>query len=322
MKSPIAAVLASACLALPLTAAAQTYPAKPIRLMIPVSPGPGVDQVGRVVGSKMAEDLGQPLVVDNRPGANGVIGTDHVVRSAPDGYNILLATPSMVITVVYLMKQIPYDPIKDLAPISAAVEPVTTLVVNPSVPAKNVRELIDWVKQNPGKVSYGSAGVGSVFHMVGEMFKSAAGVDITHVPYKSVPPAVAAVMAGEVQIAYSAASNVLPHHRAGKLRILGVLERERFPGQADIPAVGESVPGFEKPASWFGFFAPAGTPRPIIQRLNGSIVKALNSPDVRKPLEAQAFTIIGNSPEQFAAMVKSGLDVYARAVKIAGLKPE
>jgi tripartite-type tricarboxylate transporter receptor subunit TctC len=309
-------------LALPLAAAAQSFPSKPIRLMVPVSPGPGVDQVGRVLGQKMAEDLGQPIVVENRAGANGVVGTEQVVRSAPDGYNILLATPSMVITIVYLMKQVPYDPIRDLTPITAAVEPVTTLIVNPNVPAKNVKELIAWVKQNPGKVSYGSSGVGSVFHMVGELFNTAAGLDITHVPYKSVPPAVSAVVAGEIQMTYSAAVQTLPQHRAGKVRILGVLEKDRFPGLPDIPTVGESLQGFEKPASWFGYFGPANMPRPIVQRLNTSVVKALNDADIRKQFQDQALFIIGNTPEQFAAMVKTGLGVYEKAVKIAKLKPE
>jgi tripartite-type tricarboxylate transporter receptor subunit TctC len=311
--------------ALPLAASAQSlqsFPSKPIRLMIPVSPGPGVDQVGRVLGEKMAADLGQPIVVENRAGANGVVGTEQVVRSAPDGYNILLATPSMVITIVYLMKTIPYDPIKDLTPISAAVEPVTTLIINPGVPAKNVKELVAWVKQNPGKVSYGSSGVGSVFHMVGELFNTAAGLDITHVPYKSVPPAVQAVVAGEIQMTYSAAVQTLPQHRAGKVRILGVLEKDRFPGLPDIPTVGESLQGFEKPASWFGYFGPANMPRPVVTRLNASVVKALNEPDVKKQFEQQALFIIGNTPEQFSQMVKQGLVTYEKAVKIAKLKAE
>ena len=322
MKKTLLALAAALPLAVPAQSWAQTFPSKPIRLQIPVSPGPGVDQVGRVLGEKMAVDLGQPIVVENRAGANGVVGTEQVVRSAPDGYNILLATPSMVITIVYLMKQIPYDPIKDLTPISAAVEPVTTLIVNPGVPAKNVKELVAWVKQNPGKVSYGSSGVGSVFHMVGELFNTSAGLDITHVPYKSVPPAVQAVVAGEIQMTYSAAVQTLPQHRAGKVRILGVLEKDRFPGLPDIPTVGESLPGFEKPASWFGYFGPASMPRPVVTRLNASVVKALNEPDVKKQFEQQALFIIGNSPEQFAQMVKQGLTTYEKAVKIAKLKPE
>ena len=163
-------MLVLACALLPLGADAQTFPSMPIRLIVPTAPGPGVDLVGRQIRQKLAEDLGQAVVVENRPGASGIIGAEQVVRSPGDGHTILLATPSMVVTVVYLMKSLPFDPVKDLAPITAAVEPATAIVVNPSVPANNVKELIDWVKRNPGKVSYGSAGVGSVFHMVGELF--------------------------------------------------------------------------------------------------------------------------------------------------------
>lgn len=315
-------VLASACALLPLAGAAQTYPAKPIRVIVPTAPGPGVDQVARVLGPGMSENLGQPIVVENRAGANGILGTEQVVRSPADGYTIVLATPSMVITAVFLIKNLPYDPAKDLAPISAAVEPATSIIVHPSVPANNVREFVDWAKRNPGKVSYGSAGIGSVFHMVGELFNQAAGIEMTHVPYRSAPPSVAAVVAGEIQVAYSAMSTTLPQHRAGKVRILAVLEGGRFARLPDIPTVGESLPGFEKPASWFGFFAPSATPQPVIRRLNGAIVKALNAPDVRSKFEDSALTVIGNTPEQFSAMMKNGFQVYSKAIKAAGLKPE
>lgn len=315
-------MLVLACVLQPLGADAQTFPNRPIRLIVPTAPGPGVDLVGRQIGQKLTEDLGQPVMVENRPGASGIIGAEHVVRSPADGHTILLATPSMVVTVVYLMKSLPFDPVKDLAPITAAVEPATAIVVNPSVAANNVKELIDWVKGNPGKVSYGSAGVGSVFHMVGELFNQAAGTDMTHVPYKSVPPSVAGVMAGEVQVTYSAMTSVLPHQRAGKLRILAVLERDRFPRLPDIPTVGETLSGFEKPPSWFGFFAPSATPQAVVRRLNAGIVKALNAPDLRNAFEEQALTVIGNTPEQFAAMIRSSFQVYEKAIKVARLKPE
>ena len=314
--------LALSGLALPGFAYAQSYPAKPIRLIVATAPGPGVDYVARTIAPKMQEDLGQPLVIENQAGANGIIGTNAVVRSAGDGYTLLMATPSMIVTAKFLVKELPYEPLRDLAPVSCAVEPFTSIIVNPSVPAQSVKELIDWVKKNPGKVSYGSAGVGSVFHMVGELFNLAAGTDMTHVPYKSVPPAVQAVMSGEVQVTYAAISNALPQARAGKVRVIGILEKSRYPGLANVPTVGETLPGFEKPPSWFGYLAPASTPEPVVRRLNAAIVKSLGVPDVRKPLEDAALNIIASTPEQFTAMIQSGFDVYSKAIKIAGLKPE
>ncbi|OGA05234.1 MAG: hypothetical protein A3H35_10345 [Betaproteobacteria bacterium RIFCSPLOWO2_02_FULL_62_17] len=301
---------------------AQAYPVKPIRVIVAVSPGPGVDYVARALGPRMQEDMGQALIFENQPGGNGVIGSAAVARAAPDGYTLLMATPSMIITAMLLTKGIPYDSLRDFAPVTAAVEPFTSLIVNPAVPVNNVRELVEWVKKNPGKVSYASSGIGSVFHMVGELFNSAAGTDIVHVPYKSVPPAVLAVVAGEVQLTYSAISNTLPQARAGKVRIIGILEKNRFPRMPDMPTVGETLAGFEKPPSWFGYLAPAGTPGPVVNRIQAAVVKALAAPEVRASFDDLALGVIGNAPAEFAAQIKSGFGVYARAIKIAGLKPE
>lgn len=301
---------------------AQAYPSKPIKVVVAVAPGPGVDYVARALGPKMVEELGQPLVFENQSGGNGVIGSAAVARAAPDGYTFLMATPSMIITAMMLTKGIPYDSLKDFAPVTAAVEPYTSLIVNPSVPANNVRELVEWVKKNPGKVSYASSGVGSVFHMVGELFNQAAGTDILHVPYKSVPPAVQAVVANEVPMTYAAVSNALPQVRGGKVKMLGILEKSRFARMPDLPTVGEGVPGFEKPPSWFGYLAPAGTSPAVLNRVQNAVVKAMATPEVRKSFDDLALGIIGNTPTEFAAQIKSGFDVYARAIKIAGLKPE
>lgn len=301
---------------------AQSYPVKPVRIIVAVSPGPGVDYVARALGPKMQEDMGQAIVIENQSGGNGIIGSAAVARANPDGYMVLMATPSMIITANLLTRDIPYNSLKDFAPITAAVEPFTSLIVHPSVPVSNVKELVDWVKKNPGKVSYASSGVGSVFHMVGELFNSAAGTEIVHVPYKSVPPAVMAVVAGEVQLTYAAVSNSLPQVRAGKARLLGILEKSRFPRMPDVATVGETLQGFEKPPSWFGYLAPAGTPAPVINRFQASVVKAMAAPDVRASFDDLALGIIGNTPAEFAAQIKSGFAVYARAIKIAGLKPE
>jgi tripartite-type tricarboxylate transporter receptor subunit TctC len=318
---PAVCVLA-ACVLAASGACAQSFPAKPIRLIVATAPGPGVDYVARTIAPKMQEDFGQPIVIENQAGGNGIIGTNAVVRSPADGYTMLMATPSMVITAKFLTRDLAYDPVKDLAPVSCAVEPFTSLIVNPSVPANTVKELIDWVKKNPGKVSYASSGVGSVFHMVGEMFNQAAGVEITHVPYKSVPPLVQAVMTNEVAMGYAAISNALPQARAGKVRVLAILEKTRYPGMPNLATVGETLPGFEKPPSWFGYLAPGATPPQLVRRLNAAIVKSVNTPEVRKTLEDSGLNIIASSPEQFADMIKSGFGVYEKAIKVAGLKPE
>ncbi len=321
-KSIIPGFAALAGMALCTGAMAQAFPLKPVRVIIAVSPGPGVDFVARSLGPRMQEDLGQPIVFENQAGGNGVIAAASVARAAPDGYTLVMVTPSAIVTAMLLTKNLPYDSNRDFAPVTAAVEPFTSLIVNPAVPAANVKELIEWTKKNPGKVSYASSGVGSVFHMVGELFNNAAGTDTLHVPYKSVPPAVQAVVAGEVQMAYAAISNALPQARAGKVRILAILERNRFPRLADVPTVGETLEGFEKPPSWFGYLAPAGTPAPIVNRIQASVARALAAPEVRKSFDDLALGIIGNTPAEFAAMIKAGFGVYARAIKTAGLKPE
>jgi tripartite-type tricarboxylate transporter receptor subunit TctC len=220
------------------------------------------------------------------------------------------------------VKDLPYDPVKDLAPVANAVEPFTSIIVHPSVPANNVKELIELARKSPGKLSYASSGVGSVFHMVGEMFNNAAGVDILHVPYKSVPPAVQAVMSNEVQMAYAAVSNSLPQARANKVRVIAILEKSRYPGMPNLPTVGETVSGFEKPPSWFGYLAAGNTPRPIVGRLNAAIVKSVNTPEVKKTLEDSGLNIIASTPEQFREQIQAGFAVYEKAIKLAKLKPE
>jgi tripartite-type tricarboxylate transporter receptor subunit TctC len=313
--------LALAALFAPLVAA-QSFPAKPVRIIVGTAPGPGVDYVARVIGPKMSEDLGQPLVFENQSGGNGIIGTSMVVRAPADGYTVLMATPSMIVTAKLLIKDLPYEPLRDLAAVSCAVDPLTSLIANPSFPPNNITELVDWAKKNPGKVSYGSSGMGSMFHMIGEMFNEVASVQMVHVPYRSVPPSVQAVVAGDIQVAYAAISNALPQARAGKVKILGILEKSRWPVLPEVPTVAESLPDFEKPPSWFGYLAPAATPQPVIRRLNAAIVKSLGSADVRKALQEQGLNIVGNTPEQFTDMIKVGFVIYAKAIKIAGLKPE
>jgi tripartite-type tricarboxylate transporter receptor subunit TctC len=300
---------------------AQAYPTKPIRLVIPFPPG-GVDITGRLLANKMGEFLGQPVVVENRGGANGLIGSEHVARSAPDGYTILLTTPSTHVTAVFLQKSIPYDPVKDFTPLCAVLEPVSLLIVNPSLPVNSVQELMAHARNNPGRLTYSSSGIGSVFHLTGEALKEAANVNILHVPYKGTGPALADVVAGRIDMGFNALSTLRPQINAGKVKVLAVAESRRYAGLPNVPTVGEGVPGFNKPSTWFGFFGPAGMPRAVVQRLNADMVKTANAPDLREKLDEGGFSVIAGTPEEFAAILEKGLEVYGKLVKSVGLKPE
>ncbi|OGA29509.1 MAG: hypothetical protein A3I01_14425 [Betaproteobacteria bacterium RIFCSPLOWO2_02_FULL_65_24] len=310
------------CAASPLPIFAQPYPARAVRMVVPYPPGGAPDLVTRLLAQRISVPLGQPVIVENRAGASSIIGTEYVARSAPDGYTLLLGTTTTHVTNVLLMRKVPYDPLKDFTPITAVLEPVTSLVVHPSVPANSVLELIAYAKRNAGKISYSSSGVGSVFHLAGESFNQVAGVSMVHVPYKGAVPALTDAVAGRIEVSYAALGNALPHVRAGKLRMLAVLEGARVATLPDVPTVRESLPGFEKPSGWYGFFGPAGLQQPVVARLNAEIVKVLQAPDVRSGLEANGQLVIASSPAELAELVKKTLDVFAKAVKAAGLKPE
>lgn len=316
-------VIAALMLMLPIFAArAQSFPSKPIRVIVPAAPGSTMDSLPRMLGVRLHEIFGQPMVVENRPGANNVIGSDFVAKSAPDGHTLVITTPSSHIVAVYLMKKLPYDPKTDFTPITAVADPLTVMAVHPSVAANTTAEFIALLRKNPGKYAYGSPGIGSVFHLMGELLTLTAGVNIIHVPYKGTAPAVADTVTGQVQFVFSAVNNVIPQMRAGKLRVLAVLTPQRFAGLPDIPSVAESLPGYERPSSWYGFFGPAGMPPAVTARLSSEIAKQVHAPDMKAKLESMGLAVIGNTPQEFSAMFLGGFAVYERVIKAAGIQPE
>jgi tripartite-type tricarboxylate transporter receptor subunit TctC len=303
-------------------ASAQTWPLRPITMVVPFPPGPGLDLLARLVGVKLGEALGQNIVVENRTGANGMIGANLVARAPPDGYTLLMSTASTHVTAVYLMKNLAYDPIKDFTPILAAVEPVTCLVVGSALPVNSVPELIAYAKAHPGELSYGSSGVGSVFHLMGELFNQTAGVKINHVPYRGVAPALQDVIAGNIPMAFLSVANVLGVADQGRVKVLAVLEPQRFALRPQIPSMSEVLPAFRKPSSWFGLFGPAGLAAPITARLNAEAGKALNAPDVLPKLHDNGMAVIGGTPDDFKALIVDGIARYGAIIKAAGIQPE
>jgi tripartite-type tricarboxylate transporter receptor subunit TctC len=327
MTGHLRAVAAIACgmlaIATAIPAFAQTWPtAKPITIIAPVPPGPSIDMIARLVASKLSESLGQTVIVENRSGANGAIGSSAVARAAPDGYTLLAATPASHVTAVHLTKNLPYDPVKDFTPIMAAVEPVTALVVNADLPVNSVQELIAYAKANPGKLSYGSSGVGSVFHLTGELFNRTAGVNITHVPYRGVTAPMQDVAAGHIQMMHISLSSARGALESKKAKVLAILEPKRYAKLPEVPSMSEIIPAFRKPSTWFGFFGPAKLPREIVTRLNAEMHKAINAPDSRAKLEQSELAIIAGSPEDFAALQRTGIEQFGAIIKAAGLKPQ
>jgi tripartite-type tricarboxylate transporter receptor subunit TctC len=321
MKRLSASLLALAALGVSSVASAQAFPAKPIRLTVTVPAAGAADVAARLATPRMVEALGQPIIVENNPGMFGSIAAERVAHSAPDGYNLMFTTPSPTIVIFFQKKRVAYK-LSDFTPITAAVETVTTIVVNPSVPVNSLKELIDYAKRNPGKLTYGSPGIGSTFHLMAEAFMHDAGIEMLHVPYKGVISAVNDLASGQINVSFSAVSNVRSYLVGGKLKVLAVLEGQRYAGLPNVPTAGEVIPNYEKPASWFALFGPAGMPAPITQRLYLEMAKSLNSPDVKAKLEAAGMTVVANTPEQFAAAIKRGYEVYGAVFKAAGLQPE
>jgi tripartite-type tricarboxylate transporter receptor subunit TctC len=302
------------------TVVAQTYPAKPLRMVVPFPPGGTTDILGRVAAQKLSEALGQQVIVDNRPGAGGNIGTELVAKSPPDGYT-LLTDPGSTLTInPSLFAKLPFDPLKDFAPVTILAAVPNLLVVHPSLPVRNVKELIALARAKPGQLNYASSGAGQSTHLSMELFKSMARVNMIHVAYKGSSPAITDLLGGHVLLMFDNMPSALPHAKAGKLRGIAVSTAKRSPVTPEVPTVAESgLPGFEV-SVWFGVLAPAATPREIVERLNGILVKALQSPDVRERLSSQGAEPIGDTPADFTAVMKRDLVKWAKVVKDANIK--
>ena len=301
---------------------AQAWPAKPVRLVIPTSPGSSMDMIARVVAQKMSETIGQAVVAENQAGAQGRVGAERVAHAAPDGHTLMIMSPSTTVVPTFLSRTWALDSRRDFTPITAAADPVTCLAIHPSLPVNSVQELVEYMKKNPNKVAFGSSGVAGVFHLVGELFKGQVGVEYIHVPYKGVAPAVTAATTGEVQMVFSAVNNILPHQRAGKLKVLAIMQQERYRDFPEVPAIAEIYPRLERPGSWFGFFGPGKLPTPVLARVHAEVVKALQLPDVRAKIEAGGMVLIANASSDFARMYLDAFSVYERVIRDAGIKPE
>ena len=301
------------------TAVAQSYPAKPVRLISPYAPGGGTDILARLIGQKLSENLGQPVIVENRPGAGGVIGTEIVAKAPADGYTIMLASPSPIVVAPHLHKKLAYRPLNDLAPITLISVVPAVLAVHPSLPAKSVKELVAFAKARPAQLTFSSSGNGGTGHLAGEMLKMMSGVDMVHVPYKGTGPATTAVLSGEVSLSFGNIISVLPHVKGGRLRAIAVTTPKRSPVLPDVPAVAETLAGYSA-GPWYGVLAPAGTPQEIISRLNQEIVKILRSPEVMKTLSAEGADPIGSSPGEFANLLKTETERWGKVVRQAGMK--
>ena len=316
-----AASAAAAAAMLP-AARAQGYPAKSIRMIIPFPPGGATDIVGRVLAQKLGDQLGQSVVVENRPGAGGAIGSEMTAKAAPDGYTIQMATVSTHSIGPALNPKTPYDVKRDFAPLIHLANTPNVLIASPVLPINNLKELIAYAKANPGKLNFSSSGNGTIVHMTGEMFKMETGTFIVHIPYKGTALAIPDLIAGQIAFMFDNLSSALPHIKGGKVKTLGVSQLKRTPLLPDVPTMDEAgLKGFES-NTYFGVFAPADTPVPIVQRLNAEINKALQAPDFRERLAANGAEPAGGTPEQFARVIERETAKYAAVIKRAGIKPE
>jgi tripartite-type tricarboxylate transporter receptor subunit TctC len=301
--------------------AQEPYPSRPLKFILPFPPGGGTDLLGRLLAERLAANLGQPVVTENRGGAGGNVGAEAAARSAPDGYTIVLVAPSLAISPT-LYSKLNYDPVKDFAPIGLVASVPNVMVTHPSVPASNLQDFIALAKSKPGGMNFGSGGSGTSNHLAGELLNLAAGIKLVHVPYKGVNLAMQGVLAGEVQLVFIGIPVPAPHIKAGRLRALAVLARERSPILPDVPTAAEAGLGNFDVTTWYGILAPAGTPRPIITRLNAEFVKIMRTAEVKERLAAMATDPLTSTPEEFGAYIQAEIAKWGDVVRKAGLRAD
>jgi len=313
-------LLALILLGLSIGAHAQAWPAKPIRWVVPYTPAGITDNVTRMVTQKLSESLGQPIVVENRPGANSIVGADIIAKAAPDGYNILTVIAAHAANATLYAGKLPYDPVKSFTPISLAAIAPLILTANNNFPAKNARELIDYAKKNPGKVAFGSSGIGAAAHLTTELLKQTAGIDMLHVPYKGTAPALTGLMGGEIQILVDVPSTLMPHVRGGKIKALAMFSAKRVPGAQEVPTMAEAGGPAIESSTWLLFLAPAGTPREIVNRLSQETDKVLSSAEIRARFDTLGIFPGGGTPEQAAKFLNDEIGRWAKVIQTAGVK--
>ena len=302
-------------------ALAQSYPVKPIRFINIFAAGSSGDLFVRIFSTGFAENLGQPVVIENIAGAGGVVAAERVARAAPDGYTLLASISGTHVQRLFLAKSTPFHPVNDFTPITSVVESVTYLVANSALPVNSLKELIEYARANPGKISYGSSGVGSPSHLATELMKVNAGIDLVHVPYKAIAQALQDAIGGQIPLTYAISNQVIAPWKAGKIKILAITNAERYKPMGDIPTIGEVVPGYEAAPGWTGALGPANLPASILKRVHADMVRAINAPEaVRKYVEAGAMVNTSPTPEDFAARIRREVDVVGRIVKRAGIQ--
>lgn len=322
MKSMLARLAIACALLAPALAISQSYPTKPVKWIVPYTPGGITDTVTRLVTQKIQEALGQPIVVENRPGANSQLGANIVATAAPDGYTILTVIAAHAANATLYAGKAPFDPVKSFAPVSLVATAPLIITANNNFPPKNVKELIAYAKANPGKISFGSSGIGAAAHLTTELIKQTAGIDMVHIPYKGTAPALQGLLGGDIQILLDVPSSMMPHVRGGKIRALAMTWGTRVKGADEVPTIVESGGPAIESATWVAFLAPAGTPSDIVRRLSAETVKAVGAADLRERFAQLAIEPVGNSPEQMGKFLNEEIVKWAKVINTAGVKAE
>ena len=322
---PLKYMIASGLLALTIIgvgAAHAQYPARPIRWIVPYTPGGITDSVTRIVTQKLQEGMGQPVVVENRPGANSIVGADIVAKAAPDGYTMLTVIAAHSANATLYAGKLPFDTVKSFTPVSLVAIAPLIITVNNNFPAKDMRELIAYARANPGKVSFGSSGIGAAAHLTTELLKQTAAIDMVHVPYKGTAPALQGLLAGDIQVLVDVPSSMMPHVRGGKARALGMFSAQRVPGAQEVPTIAEAGGPPIESSTWVLFLAPAGTPRDVVNRLSAEVAKAVSSPELKSRFEQLGIEAVGNTPEQAAKFLDDEIAKWSKVINTAGVKAE